>query len=205
MPTLDLPVAPAATALPRSGEVVVFDLEWTAWEGSHARRWSEPWEWREVVQFGAVRADAGDGFRVLDEMEALVAPVRNPVLSDYFTALTGITNAQITTGGVPFAEALEHFAAFCGPSRPLLMNGLDDLILRENCAFGGLPYPFADDRAVNLRPLLVAATGLPAGDLVSCMLPERLDLPAPANRHTGLGDAHAIALALGELRRRGRV
>ncbi len=203
MPVLPLPRDPEATALPTAGEVVVFDLEWTSWEGSHARGWSEPWEWREVVQFGAVRADAGDGFRVVAEMEALVVPARNPRLSDYFTRLTGIDSTHLAANGGSFADAQDRFAAFCGPTAPLFMNGADGMILRENCALNGLRYPFAEDRAWNIRPLLAKVTGLEPGRLVSCTLPEVLGIPDVPGRHTGLGDAYAITAALAELRRRG--
>ena len=46
----------------KGGEFVLFDLEFTAWEGSLERGWSEPWEAREIIQIGAVRVkdDAGN-------------------------------------------------------------------------------------------------------------------------------------------------
>ncbi len=39
--------------LPLDGAIVVFDLEWTAWEGSKARDCDGPGEEMEIVQFGA--------------------------------------------------------------------------------------------------------------------------------------------------------
>ena len=74
--------------------VVIFDLEYTAWEGSLGRDWSLEDEHREIVQIGAVRLEA-DTLDELDALECLVRPVMNPVLSDYFAALTGITNADL--------------------------------------------------------------------------------------------------------------
>ena len=40
-------------------KLIVFDLEFTAWEGSLARHWLAPGEFKEVVQIGAVRLDGG--------------------------------------------------------------------------------------------------------------------------------------------------
>ena len=75
---------------PAEGFVAV-DLKYTSWEGSLERGWSRPHEHREVVQIGAVRLDAGNGFAEVDALDVLVRPQRNPVLSEYFVALTGIT------------------------------------------------------------------------------------------------------------------
>ena len=71
----------ALSELPRSGEIVVCDLEWTAWEGSLERSWSGPGEYREVIQIGAVCLDAVH-FRLVAVFDRLVRPVRNPILSD---------------------------------------------------------------------------------------------------------------------------
>ena len=75
---------------------VVFDLEFTAWEGSVAHRWSRPGEFTELVQIGAVLVDA-QTFTVEREMDLLVKPRLNPVLSDYLVQLTGkvITNEEL--------------------------------------------------------------------------------------------------------------
>ena len=57
---------PILRSWPNHGRVVVFDLEWTAWEGSIQRGWSEDWEHREIVQIGAVLVDALAGFKSID-------------------------------------------------------------------------------------------------------------------------------------------
>jgi len=35
--------------------VAILDLEWTSWEGAHARNYSNPGEHREIVQFGVLK------------------------------------------------------------------------------------------------------------------------------------------------------
>ncbi|HJO97979.1 MAG TPA: hypothetical protein QF891_08275, partial [Rhodospirillales bacterium] len=61
---------PASLSMIRSAEaVVVLDMEWTAWEGSRARRWGAPDEYREVVQIGAVKLDGGDALGERDSFD----------------------------------------------------------------------------------------------------------------------------------------
>jgi hypothetical protein len=191
----------ALPGLPRAGGMVVFDLEWTAWEGSLARSWSGPGEYREVIQVGAVRLDAVR-FERLAVFDRLVRPVRNPVLSDYITRLSGLTNERMLAEGVSLDAALAEFAAFVG-DRPIWCNGGDAAVLRENCALQAIACPVDTERIGNVRPLLARATGLPASRLVSCELPELLGIGRGQQCHTGAGDAIAIASALAALRASG--
>ena len=38
----------------KTNTVLFFDTEYTSWEGSISRNWSEPNEFKEIVQIGAV-------------------------------------------------------------------------------------------------------------------------------------------------------
>ena len=60
--------------IPLHGPVVVFDLEWTAWEGSRDRNWSGPKEEREIIEIGAVKIDGANGFAETVRFENLVRP-----------------------------------------------------------------------------------------------------------------------------------
>jgi hypothetical protein len=191
----------ALALLPRNGEMVVYDLEWTAWEGSLAQNWSGPGEYREIIQIGAVRLDAVS-FDQLAVFDRLVLPIRNPVLSDYITKLSGLTNERMRAEGVSLKTALAEFEVFVG-DRPLWCNGADAAVLRDNCVIQSFPCPIATESIGNLRPLLARATDLPASRLVSCELPALLGIYPVRDRHTGAGDAIAIARALAVLRIRG--
>ncbi|MGB8603267.1 MAG: cupin domain-containing protein [Rhizomicrobium sp.] len=136
---------------------VVFDVEFTAWEGSMAARWLRPGEFKEIVQIGAVRVDAG--FAPLERFDLLVRPRVNPVLSAYLEGVIGITNADITAHGVPFAEAYRQFTTFCG-GLPLLAYGRDDLVLAQNLRLNDIeatvpPYTniigWALDQGIDVR------------------------------------------------------
>ena len=36
-------------------QIIIFDTEFTAWEGSAQRNWSFDWEYREIIQIAAVK------------------------------------------------------------------------------------------------------------------------------------------------------
>lgn len=185
-------------------EFVVFDTEWTAWEGSMARDWSGPGEYRELVQVGAVKLDS----RSLAEtgrLELVVRPRFNPVLSDYFKDLTGIEQVRVDREGLDLEEALERFAAFTGARGWGASNGGDDVIMRENAALYGLEFPLQRATFINLRPILVERTGIPRPRLVTGQLDQVLGFTCDLAAHDALADARKLAEALRVLRGRGLI
>lgn len=132
---------------------VVMDTEYTAWEGSQQRRWTGPGERREIVQIAAIKFDA-EG-REIGRFLCYVKPVFNPVLSDYFTDLTGITQEKVDADGITFAQAMNAYIEF---SRGVdnWCYGRDDEIMAQNAQWFGLAFPMP--AFMDARPL-VAITG----------------------------------------------
>ncbi len=191
---------------PVETDLVIFDLEFTAWEGSHQRDWSEPWEYREIIQIGAVHVAQGRASLVVDaELDILVRPTVNPELSGFITNLTGITNAMIDKAGVTFPQALHLLEGFVNNDDLLLCNGLDGVILRENCIINAIDYPFSPDKVANLRPVLAKVLERPEREVVSSDLPKLLGLVSQPGGHTGVWDAKCILTGLTELRRLGKL
>ncbi|HVU20201.1 MAG TPA: 3'-5' exonuclease [Rhizomicrobium sp.] len=183
------------TAFPQKpgGSAVVYDLEFTAWEGSMANRWSRPGEFAELVQIGAVRVNA-ETFAVEAELDVLVRPRLNPVLSDYFTELTGITNGDIAARGLDFAIAYRQFLTFCEGCTTLAF-GTDDVIFVDNIRLYGLsgfsaPPPFS-----NLRPWF-NANGVPTARLHSCDVGPALGVAFEGRQHNALADAHSLVAGI---------
>lgn len=174
--------------------VVVYDLEYTAWEGSHARGWDGPGEHRELVQIGAVRVHPTAGFTESAAFSLLVRPRINPRLSGYFTRLTGITQAAVDADGVDVAMALWRFAGFLEGAALALANGIDHDVLVENGRLRGMPLPFPEDLFVNVAPLLRAAAGVEgvSSGTLHRHFPGVPALPA----HDGLADARMVAMAV---------
>lgn len=172
-------------------EAIIFDLEFTTWEGAMARQWSGPGEYREIVQIGAVRVNALD-LTIVDELDILVRPTKNPVLSQYFIELTGIQQEQVNEKGLAFSAALARFQEF-RRDLSLWAYGNDSDIFSENMLLNNMLVP--DDwpagHASNLSPWFHAhapeTRGINSGRLV-----EALGLRSKLAEHTGLGDCHSI-------------
>lgn len=173
----------------RRDYAVVFDLEFTAWPGSMASRWTRDGEYAEVVQIGAVKLDA-QTLRLTDELDCLVRPRVNPVLSRYLTDLTGITNAMIEAKAVDFITAYRAFLDFVGPS-PIWAFGRDDLVLADNLklyAWTGLPVP----PYTNAIPWF-AKHGVDLRGKHACDVAEAAGAVFEGRKHDALSDARGIA------------
>jgi inhibitor of KinA sporulation pathway (predicted exonuclease) len=167
---------------------VIFDLEFTAWEGSMATRWSRSGEHREVVQIGAVKLDAAS-LKEVDTFEMLVKPRVNPVLSDYLVELTGITNQALNLRGVDFITAYRAFRDFVGEATAWA-HGRDDLILADNLKlYGseGLGLPLYS----NAIPWF-AAHGVDLTGKHACDVAEAAGAAFEGRKHDALADARGV-------------
>lgn len=91
---------------------VIFDTEYTTWEGCLQNGWID-WQKKEIVQIAAVRVDE-ETYEISEELNLYVKPKFNPVLSDYFVNLTGIANEKVEAEGIAFPEAYARFKSFAG-------------------------------------------------------------------------------------------
>lgn len=124
-------------------EFIIFDTEFTTWEGCIVHGWND-WQKREIVQISALKVDA-DTLEVVGEFNAYVKPQINPVLSDYFVNLTGLTNQLIQEKGVPFEQMYWQFREFVGDLvcyshawTSDLASIADGSVMRENLELLGL-------------------------------------------------------------------
>ena len=191
---------------PDSGTAVIFDLEYTAWEGSWERSWSEDWEYREIVQIGAVKVDILREFQVIQRFSALVLPSLNPRLSTYFMGLTGISQSDVDLYGLPFAKAAKKFLNFIGRPDYIYCNGTDGEVWLENYALAGIRPPVVAGHCINLRLSLAEAISsllgkefsfVDSGDLADLL---GIQMSNIGKKHDALYDAEGIAQALQFLR-----
>lgn len=180
-------------------EIIVFDTEYTAWEGSEERNWSEPNEHREIVQIGAVKIRTDD-LAELSSFAVFVKPEKNPILSPYFTALTGISQEKIETGGVSFAEAIERFAAWAG-GLTMYCWGSDAKVMRANAELAGIIFPFAPSLFCDARAVF-REHGVPAENYMSSTIVRAFGREPERRGHDALNDARAIVDGFRELSKR---
>lgn len=173
--------------------IVVFDLEFTAWEGSVARRWLGPGEFTEVVQIGAVKLDAED-LTEIDSLNLLVRPRINPVLSDYIQKLTGITNVRLMASGIDFDEAYRRFVTFADGGM-IAAFGRDDLILQTNLELYGIKNAPLMPQYTNIIPWLRENDIEPHGHH-ACDVAALCGATYVAREHDALDDARSVALGV---------
>jgi inhibitor of KinA sporulation pathway (predicted exonuclease) len=178
---------------------VIFDLEFTAWEGSMEAHWSRAGEHREVVQIGAVKLDAAS-LKEVDTFEMLIKPRLNPVLSDYLVELTGITNQALNARGVDFITAFRAFRDFVGEG-PAWAHGRDDLIVAANLKLYGwegmAAFPYS-----NAIPWF-ATQGVDLKGKHACDVAEAAGTVFEGRKHDALADARGVAAGFAALIGRG--
>ncbi|MDQ0458339.1 3'-5' exonuclease [Rhizobium paknamense] len=188
-------------------EIVIFDTEFTTWEGALARRWMGPNEHREIIEIGAIRVSWPDG-TILDEIRILVRPKLNPKLSPYCIKLTGISQDLLDIQGVQFQQALAMFCQFCG-ERISVSFGNDVGIISENIVINRCDsftmYGKRSPGFVNIRPWITSSNwrtaGLDSGELWTVMggsLPKKFD-----RSHASLSDCYSLLASLLYMRGQG--
>ena len=187
-----------------TGQIVVFDTEFTAWQGSAEAGWSREGEEREIVQIGAVKVDA-QNWNEVDAFAVLVKPVLNPKLSTYFVNLTGITQLELDRQGKSLADALGLFSRFLDSSSLVLSNGDDFSIIQNNCGLLSMdsPLPTTKFRSVqHLLPQLLNGNDKPISSykLVDFVGPQGDEVA-----HQAISDARTIARTLRMLREQSRI
>lgn len=177
--------------------LVIFDSEFTAWDGSAQRGWSEPWEYREMIQMSAVRLQwDGKRYGTLATFDELVTPTINPVLSDYIIQLTGIEQSVLDRYGVPFSQALTQFYQFCNAGADQVFAwGADYAVVVENCDLNKIDMPQFEHKFVNLRARINQLDS-DCAQLASGQLAQFFGYYVEGHNHNALHDVKSIAFAL---------
>ena len=182
-------------SLPES--FVLFDTEFTAWEGSWQRGWDRPGEYKEIVQIGALIADSA----TLQEQAsflALVKPVKNPILSEYFITLTGISQESVDREGRSLEEVLTQFRGWMGERHAYSFGG-DESVINENCELIGLTSPLVRERFHDVRDVFKEA-GTDVSMLTSGTVTRAFGKEPERRAHDALADARTILDGLRELK-----
>ncbi|TRY33257.1 exonuclease domain-containing protein [Aliiglaciecola sp. M165] len=178
-------------------ECVLFDTEFTAWEGSKARNWSQDWEHREIIQLAAVKLRfEHDKATIAATFNEVVCPKFNSDLSEYIVQLTGITQKIVDEMGVDFSSAISLFHDFCHKGSLRTFSWGDDMsVLDENCALNNIAVPDFASGFANLqriaKKLNVSGCDQSSGNLAKF---HRLDLQG--HQHNALFDVRSTVMAI---------
>lgn len=192
---------------------VIFDCEFLCLEGSQRRFWCAAIDPDPVIaQIGATKISLEGDFAILDTFKRYVVPVdrhgQRYAIDAFFTQLTGVTEGDIDSEGVPISDALLALDRFAAGAR-CWSWGKDELnMVAISCYVAGVPFPIPAQRFDNAVKLLLAA-GMPVEDLArtpSNKLVEYYKVEHPPLRgHDALDDALSVTYAVQHLLKAGKL
>lgn len=177
-------------------EFILFDTEYTTWEGALERGWSGPGEYKEIVEIGAIRV-SGEKLAEIDSIALFIKPVKNPVLSEYFIDLTGVTQSEVDEKGTTLMEALENLREWSS-TLPLFSFGDDMAVIKENCELIDITFPFENRDARDIRQVF-EDHGVKTAGYMSSTIVRAFGKKPNLQGHDALNDARLILEGLREL------
>lgn len=169
---------------------LVIDFEATCCD-----RGSVPREQMEIIEIGAVIAD-GQDFRVLDEFQTFVRPVRSPQLTEFCMRLTSIRQSDVDAAPT-FPEGIGRFKAWLARYEGFVFcswGDYDRKQLQQDCDFHHVSNPISAQhinvkRVISERQKLAKKLGLDEAVRLA-------GLNFSGTHHRGIDDARNIARLL---------
>jgi inhibitor of KinA sporulation pathway (predicted exonuclease) len=179
--------------LRRFKALLVVDLEATCWAEGRGPR-----EDMETIEFGAVLVRMSD-LQPIDERSWFIKPKLHPVLSEFCTQLTSITQGQVNAG-LPFEKVSELIAEWLEPHRERLGWGswgnYDKHQLHKDAARLGIQSPLEPFPHRNLKVAFAKQHGLGKWRPGMRAALELCGLAVEGAHHRGIDDARNIARML---------
>jgi inhibitor of KinA sporulation pathway (predicted exonuclease) len=168
---------------------LVIDLEATCDEDRRIRS-----RHMEIIEIGSVLVDAGTLLPVA-EHQTFVKPVRHPVLTEFCTKLTTITQADVENAP-GFPEAIASLACFLGGRDALFCSwgDYDRRQFEQDAQFHGVELPFGG-KHLNVKKQFSAQLGEETRYGMESAL-RRVGLTLEGTHHRGIDDARNIARLL---------
>jgi len=164
---------------------IIVDLEATCWpKGTTPQR-------QEVIEIGAVSMPQTT-LSIESDFMTFVQPINEPMLSEFCTALTSITQAQVDSAPT-FPDAFTKFLQWVGPQPTILCSWgyYDYKQLKIECKRHNLPFPQRFQAHLNIKKAFAHLQNIrPCGMKQALQL---LNLPLSGTHHRGIDDAHNIA------------
>jgi len=151
---------------------------------------------QEIIEAGICIVEPEE-VQTIHQLSLIVKPIINPLLTDFCTELTKITQNHVDHG-LPFVEALEIMKSMFKPGDIFCAWGnFDDNLLKKNCELHKVDNPCEKWSKVNVKqfcadwfqcePRGIKATG------------DVLGVPFQGQLHRGLNDASNIVRVLKQI------
>ena len=189
----------------RNSPWLVVDLEATCWgEGDPLH--GKQGQISEVIEIGAVILDSRDRV-ITDQFQSFVKPEAYPILTEYCTALTTITQGQVDQAKI-FKDVWPLFCLWAAPYlmdpgfRFVTWGKFDHTKLTQQALAVGLVDPFPLDKDLNLaevyrRQRTRQKVHKPARGLSRALAES--GIPFEGTHHRGIDDARMTAILAAQL------
>ena len=186
---------------------IIYDIEYTAWEGSLQRNWSFDFEEQEVIQIGAVMIEFDTiDLQIISTFNEFVKPTINPNLSNYISNLTGIYQTHMDHHGLDLNDALSKFEVFCDCGSLCTFSwGNDANLVRKNAKLVGIEFPMFLENTIDISARLPAAIGKYDLTVSSGTLHQSVGLNLKLRNHDALDDSKSIFETLRSLHKQGKL
>ena len=175
--------------------LIVFDMEWNMGYRPKTFRYHgvEQVLRGEIIQIGAVRME---GQEIRDTFRVTLRPRIFPKLHHQVAKVTGLSQKDVNAG-LPIAEGLQKFRAWCGEDAVLGEWGLDDVpVLKQNLFLAGQDESWPH-RWYDLQKVYTAQRPLGEGEGTALeRMVERLGIEKNEAFHDALADALYTAKVL---------
>ena len=169
-------------------QLIVFDMEWNMGYQPRTFRYHgvEQTLRGEIIQIGAVKME---GQEIRDTFRVNLRPRIFKKLYHHVAKVTGLTQKDIDSG-LPIAEGLKQFRAWCGEDAVLGEWGLDDVpVLKQNLYLVGLDESWPE-KWYDLQKVYTSQCPLKEGENMGLeSIVERLGIRQEDDFHDALADA----------------
>lgn len=148
---------------------------------------------RQVIQIAAIIWNTKTGSEE-QSFDVLTHPAFEKQVPDFFTTLTGIQQTTIDEEAILFPEALQSFVQFCD-QYPIWTFNADWGVLKQNCEYFNIPYPFEKKEFVRVKPLL-SGWGIDSEQYSSGTLHCAVGIKMDGHVHNALHDVRSMASAV---------
>lgn len=191
-------------------QFVIYDTEYASWKGFiDLPQDDERRKKAEIVQIAALKVNLED-LSVADSFNCYVKPRFEPRLTEYFTALTGITDELLSREGTDFLAAYGRFLYFAGDlpcySHAWGQDKADETVIRNNLELWQFPCRREPDYR-NIAPWFAQCyrrLGLPierqsSGQIAKLLGLEKEMAHLDLDEHNAFYDVWSILLGLRKL------